>query len=208
MKLKDKTQDITADLNFIRGIYLKLLNILPSFDVTDRKVLPYGLKAHTRSVSWLVEQVIVQQTKFRSKDLGITDVNFDLPDTCLHDCEIIVGNKKYFVNVKIHNTDGKENKNDIAAVEKLYFQYSVNQEYNLIYVCFGIKFKDIKIMFIKDYLEIFSPQFLPIYINPRNDKIQALYNHKPIMRSRKKFMDLLRIGSKSIVLKKYGKNKK
>ena len=208
MKLKDKTQDITADLNFIRGIYLKLLNILPSFDVTDRKVLPYGLKAHTRSVSWLVEQVIVQQTKFRSKDLGITDVNFDLPDTCLHDCEIIVGNKKYFVNVKIHNTDGKENKNDIAAVEKLYFQYSVNQEYNIIYVCFGIKFKDIKIMFIKDYLEIFSPQFLPIYINPRNDKIQALYNHKPIMRSRKKFMDLLRIGSKSIVLKKYGKNKK
>jgi len=208
MKLKDKSQNITTDLDFVRKVYIKLLNILPSFDVTDRKVLPYGLKAHTRSVSWLVEQVIVQQTKFRAKELGITDVNFDLPDTCLHDCEIIVGNKKYFVNVKIHNTDGKENKNDIAAVEKLYFQYSVNQEYNLIYACFGIKFKDIKILFVKDYLEIFSPQFLPIYINPRNDKIQALYNHKPIIRSRKIFMDLLRVGSKSIVLKKYGKNKK
>ncbi|MFZ1019827.1 MAG: hypothetical protein WAN61_02465 [Minisyncoccia bacterium] len=208
MKSKDETRDILADLDFIRGVYLKLLNILPSFDVTDRKVLPYGLKPHTRSVSWLVEQVIVQQTKFRAKELGITDVNFNLPDTCLHDCEIIVGKKKYFVNVKIHNIDGKENKNDIAAVEKLYFQYSANSEYNLVYACFGIKFKDIKISFIKDYLEIFSPQFLPIYVNPRNDKIQALYNHKPIMRSRKKFMDLLRTGSRSIVLKKYGKNKK
>lgn len=208
MKLKEETQDITTDLDFVKGVYLKLLNILPSFDVTDRKILPYGLKAHTRSVSWLVEQVIVQQTKFNAKNLGITDVNFDLPDTCLHDCEIMVGNKKYFINVKIHNTDGKENKNDIAAVEKLYFQYSVNSEYNLIYACFGIKFKDIKISFIKDYLEIFSPQFLPIYVNPRNDKIQALYNHKPIIRSRKKFMDLLRIGSRSIVLTKYGKNKK
>lgn len=206
--MQKEAQDIITDLDFIRKMYLKLLNILPSFDVTDRKVLPYGLKAHTRSVSWLVEQVIVQQTKFRAKDLGITDVNFDLPDTCLHDCEIVVGNKKYFVNVKIHNIDGKENKNDIAAVEKLYFQYSVNYEYNLIYACFGIKFKNIKIFFVKDYLEIFSPQFLPIYINPRNDKIQALYNHKPIMRSRKKFMNLLRTGSRSIVLKKYGKNKK
>ncbi len=205
MKIKKETQNIMTDLDFIREMYLKLLNILPSFDVTDRKVLPYGLKAHTRSVSWLVEQVIVQQTKFRAKDLGIVDVNFNLPDTCLHDCEIIVGDKKYFVNVKIHNTDGKENKNDIAAVEKLYFQYSANNEYNLIYACFGIKFQDIKISFIKDYLEIFSPQFLPIYINPRNDKIQALYNHKPIIRSRKKFMDLLRVGSRSIVLKKYGK---
>ena len=208
MKLKDKARSITTDLDFTREIYLKLLNLLPSFDITDRKILPYGLKPHTRSVSWLVEQVIVQQTKFRAKELGITDVNFDLPDTCLHDCEIMVGNKKYFINVKIHNTDGKENKNDIAAVEKLYFQYSVNPEYNLIYACFGIKFENIKISFIKNYLEIFSPQFLPIYINPRNDKIQALYNHKPIVRSRKKFMDLLRIGSKSIVLKKHGKNKK
>jgi hypothetical protein len=208
MKKRNETQNIISDLDFIKKVYLKLLNILPSFNVTDRKVLPYGLKPHTRSVSWLVEQVIVQQTKFRARELGITDVNFDLPDTCLHDCEIIVGKKKYFINVKIHNTDGKENKNDIAAVEKLYFQYSANNEYNLIYACFGIKFEDIKISFIKNYLEIFSPQFLPIYVNPRNDKIQALYNHKPIMRSRKKFMDLLRVGSKSIVLKKNEKNKK
>ena len=105
MKLKDKSQNITTDLDFVRKVYIKLLNILPSFDVTDRKVLPYGLKAHTRSVSWLVEQVIVQQTKFRAKELGITDVNFDLPDTCLHDCEIIVGNKKYIFSIlSIRNT--------------------------------------------------------------------------------------------------------
>ena len=208
MKLTRESKEIKDNLEFIKKVYLKLLNILPSFDVTDKKVLPYGLKPHIRSVSWLVEQVIVQQTKFRAKNLGITNVIFDLPDTCLHDCEIIVGKKKYFVNIKIHNIDSKENKNDIAAVEKLYFQYSVNHKYNLIYACFGIKFKEIKISFIKDYLEIFSPQFLPIYVNPRNDKIQASYNHKPIIRSRKKFMDLLRVGSRSIVLQKYGKNKK
>jgi len=163
-------------------------------------VLPYGLKPHTRSVSWLVEQVIVQQTKYRAKELKIEDVNFDLPDTCLHDCEITANGKKYYVNVKIHNMGGKENKNDISAVEKLYFQYTANPEYNLIYVCFGIRFENIKVCFDKNYLVLFSPQFMPIYINPRNDKIQATYRHSTILRTRKEFLELLKKNSKSIIL--------
>lgn len=111
---------IIKDIEFIRGIYKRLIAILPSFNITDKNILPYGLKPHTRSVSWLVEQVITQQTKYRAKQLGLADVNFDMPDTCLHDCEIQVGEKIYYVNVKIHNVAMRENKNDIAAVEKLY----------------------------------------------------------------------------------------
>lgn len=29
------------------------------FNITDEDILPYGLKPHTQSVSWLVEQVII-----------------------------------------------------------------------------------------------------------------------------------------------------
>ena len=192
---------IFDDIKFLKSVYLKLLEILPSFNVTDKKVLPYGLKPHTRSVSWLVEQVITQQTKYRAKELGLDDVDFSMPDTCLHDCEITVKKKKYFVNIKIHNMGGKENKNDISAVEKLYLQYLANSNYELIYVCLGIKFQGIKIIFDKNYMQVFSPQFLPIYVNPRNDKIQALYTHKPIERNRKEFLNLLQKNSKSIVLK-------
>lgn len=199
--MKNEIKNIEEDLKFVKNVFLKLLMILPSFNITDSKVLPYGLKAHTRSVSWLVEQVITQQTKYNAKKLGVDEVKFNFPDTSLHDCEIIVGGKSYFVNVKIHNIEGKENKNDIAAVEKLYFQYSVNKSYALIYACFGVKFKNVKISFIKDYLEIFSPQFLPIYVNPRNDKIQATYRHNKIYRTRKDFLKMLKEKSKSIILK-------
>lgn len=199
--MDNEIKKIEKDMEFIKGIYLKLLTILPNFDITNKKVLPYGLKAHTRSVSWLVEQVITQQTKYNAKILDVDRVNFDFPDTSLHDCEISVDNESYFINIKIHNIDGKENKNDISAVEKLYFQYSVNKNYNLIYACFGIKFENIKITFNKDYLEVFSPQFLPIYVNPRNDKIQATYRHKKIHRTRDEFLKMLRKKSKSIILK-------
>jgi hypothetical protein len=192
---------VKEDILFVEKTFRKLLTILPSFDVTSREILPYGLKPHTRSVSWLVEQVITQQTKFHAAKLGINDANFDFPDTCLHDCELALGARRYYVNVKIHSMTGKENKNDIAAVEKLYMQYSAQPSYNLIYACFGVRFEDVRIHFDKDYLAMFSPQFMPIYVNPRNDKVQAFYHHEPDFRSRAAFLELLRKNSRSIVLK-------
>ncbi|MDR0675485.1 MAG: hypothetical protein LBF97_00385 [Elusimicrobiota bacterium] len=198
--MKDKNIiTILNDIKYIKNIYKDLIKILPSFDITDTKILPYGLKAHTRSVSWLVEQVINQQTKYNKKVLNLDEVDFDMPDTSLHDCKIIKDNKTYYINVKI-KIDGKENKNDISAVEKLYFSYQSNKNYNLIFVCFGIKFSDITISFDKNYLEIFSAQFLPIYINPRNDKIQAKYRHNPEIRTRENFLKLLKEKSTSIKL--------
>jgi hypothetical protein len=195
-------QQVKNELKFVEDVFRKLLKILPSFDLTNEKILPYGLKPHTRSVSWLVEQVITQQTKFNAKQLGLTDAKFDFPDTCLHDCELMQGTKSSFVNVKIHSMAGKENKNDIAAVEKLYMQYSAEPTYNLIYACFGVHFKNIHISFDAEYLRLFSPQFLPIYVNPRNDKVQAFYHHERQERSRPEFLELLRQSSKSIVLRK------
>jgi len=195
-----QTKKILDDINYLNNIFTDLLEILPSFKITDKKVLPYGLKPHTRSVSWLVEQVITQQLKYNRNKLKIDKVFFDLSDTCLHDCEIRSKNETYFVNIKVHNMAKKENKNDIAAVEKLYMQYSSNSNYNLISVCFGIHFENIIVKFDTAYLVLFSPQFMPIYINPRNDKIQAFYHHESKYRTRQEFLDLLKNSSKSIIL--------
>jgi len=73
-------QNVLQEIETIRSIYQRLFQFLPSFNVTDKKVLPFGLKPHTRSISWLVEQVITQQTKHRKKALGLESVDFDMPD--------------------------------------------------------------------------------------------------------------------------------
>ena len=201
MDKQKEIKNILEDIDFLKAVYTKLITILPDFNITDEKILPYGLKPHTRSVNWLVEQVITQQTKYHAKQLGVQDVKFDMPDTCLHDCETKHNKKIYYVNVKIHNVAMKENKNDIAAVEKLFMQYKINPSYNLIYACFGVIFQNVKIKFDSNYLCLFSPQFLPIYVNPRNDKIQAYYHHKPARRTRIEFLKLLRDNSRSIILR-------
>ena len=192
---------IRTELGEMRDLFSRVVKIIPRFDITDPKILPYGLKPHTRSVSWIVEQVIVQQAKHKRKKLQIQDVKFDLPDTCLHDCEIIKSKKKkYFVNIKITNTDKKQNKNDIAAVEKLFMQYSANFNYRLIYAVFQFDFNNTTIIFNKDEVHTFSPQFLPIYINPRNDKLQAYYYSEREERTREDFLQLLKQNSTSIKL--------
>lgn len=200
MTLKSEVKLIKDEMNVVKSIFLSTVNLIPSFNITDEKVLPYGLRAHTRSISWIVEQVITQQAKFHAKKLGITDVDFEMPDTCLHDCVIIVDKDRYFVNVKIHNMGGRKNKNDISAVEKLYLQYNANPNYRLIYACFGINFQNLTISFENEAVHVFSPQFLPVYVNPRNDKIQAYYHHEQIYRSRQDFLRLLRENSRSIIL--------
>lgn len=192
---------IVREMEVVQSILQGTLAIVPSFDITDPKILPYGLKPHTRSISWIVEQVITQQTKCNAKQLGLQDVDISMPDTSLHDCIIVSKDgERYFVNIKIHKSDGKKNKNDISAVEKLYMQYNANSNYRLIYACFGIRFENVTITFPERRVHVFSPQFLPIYINPRNDKIQSYYEHTPVHRTRAEFLQLLRQESKSIVL--------
>ena len=196
----DEIDLIKQELSIIKDFFLRVVQIVPNFDIADPKILPYGLKPHTRSVSWIVEQVIVQQAKFNSAQLGVRDVKFDMPDTSLHDCIVLQNEfEKYYVNIKITSST-RRNKNDIAAVEKLFMQYQANPNYRLIYAVFSFSFNNTRISLLQDSIHTFSPQFLPIYINPRNDKIQAYYDAPLEERTREEFLTLLRDNSTSITL--------
>ena len=107
---------IYQEMERMKNIFSSVVRIIPKFNLTDPKILPYGLRPHTRSVSWIVEQVITQQTKYSRRAPGIQNVDIDMPDTCLHDC-VVTGNnrEKYYINVKITNANVKPSKNDIAA---------------------------------------------------------------------------------------------
>ena len=198
----DEIELIHSELETMKDFFDRVVQIIPSFEITDSRILPYGLKPHTRSISWIAEQVIVQQAKYNRRGLGIKDVDFSMPDTSLHDCIVEKDDdEKYYVNIKITNAaNRRRSKNDIAAVEKLFMQYKANAEYRLIYAVFGFIFSNTTISFVRDGIHVFSPQFLPIYVNPRNDKIQAYYSAEPEERTRDEFLNLLQVESKSIVL--------
>ncbi len=92
--LENEIALIVREMEIVKSVFQATVKLIPSFDITDAKVLPYGLRAHTRSIAWIVEQVITQQTKFHAAQLGLNDVEFEMPDTCLHDCIIYKGEEK------------------------------------------------------------------------------------------------------------------
>ena len=94
-------EQINRELDTMHEFFLNVVQIIPSFDITNPEILPYGLKPHTRSVSWIAEQVIVQQAKYNRRALGVEDVDFSMPDTSLHDCVVFKTDvEKYFINIK------------------------------------------------------------------------------------------------------------
>jgi hypothetical protein len=198
--MDSQVEEVKENLEFIQNLCLKVINNISTFEVACEAALPYGLKPHTRSVSWLVEQVLVQRFKHDAEKMKIGKVDYDLPDTALHDLIIHVGDKNLPINIKTHQVQKKQNKNDISAVEKLYKAYVNDPAYNLYYAAFGIEFVGRNIQFVRDSVHCFSPQFMPIYVNPRNDKIQAYYQHEVTMRSRKQFLAELSAASTSIKL--------
>ena len=81
----DEIRLINEELATMQDLFERVVEIIPNFDITNPEILPYGLKPHTRSVSWIAEQVIVQQAKYNRETLGIGDVDFSMPDTSPHD---------------------------------------------------------------------------------------------------------------------------
>lgn len=195
MSLKSEINLINSEMEVVKEIFLATLNLLPSFNITDSTILPYGLRAHTRSISWIAEQAIAQQAKLNAEKLGISDVKLDFGDTDIVDCIIINGENHYPINIKIFQTPLKKTKNDIASLTKLYEFYNQNPSNRIIYACFGFRFDGLSVKFSndKDNLIVFSPQFAnEFYNNSGNNKIQFKYKHNPVERTRDEFLKILK----------------
>jgi len=178
---------------FLKKTFSDLVEEIRSFNVVDSKLLPYGFKPHTRSISWIAEQVILQQAKAKAGKLGFKDVIFSGKDTDVFDCIVLPKDGgKIYVNVKVTNIDGKHNKNDISAAERLYNFLIDHDDGSLFYVVMGIQFKNTKVIFSKEQVLVFSPVLLPeIYVNSKNAKLQAYYDAPPVERTTLDFLELL-----------------
>ncbi|MCY7376565.1 MAG: hypothetical protein LH472_11425 [Pyrinomonadaceae bacterium] len=186
---------INSELEIVKNVFLETVNLIPLFDIADSKVLPYGLKPHTRSISWIAEQVIAQQAKLNAGKLGITDVDIDFPDADVIDCVIVKGANRYPVNIKIFQIPSSNSINDIASLTRLYEFYNEGISNRISYVCFGFEFDNVSVKLSTDVnnLIVFSPQLADkFYINLGNNKIQFKYKHPTTERTRNEFLEILK----------------
>jgi hypothetical protein len=177
----------------IESIFKELVGTIKEFSILEEKLVPEGLKLIARSVSWLIEQIVVQNLRKDSKNYGIEEV-IDPPDNVsIYDCKIRFSGEDqwYHINIKtsLIQTD-ERNRFDVSKASKLVKMYESTQDFHLILIIIKIHIEGVKIAF-KDAKAINIAWVPEIYYNRANHNLQTSFG-APVIRSNQEFVELLK----------------
>lgn len=170
-----------------------LIGDVPSFTVLDQKILPYGLKQHTRSICWLAEQVILQNIKKRMQQYGLSSYEDPVSDISAWDAKLGFNgiSAPSYVNIKVSDVTKPKRKNDIASVKKLLKFYQDFPSAHLFYVVLMLEFDGNVIHFRRAPIVRYYPWVDNFVVNPRNHHIQSVYESTILERSTDEFLNQL-----------------
>jgi len=179
-------------VNLKKSIECVLSNI-PKFQILDNTIVPEGLKPIARSISWIVEQVVIQNLRQYGKKCEIEKVINSPHALTQYDCIIKLKNiqKEYHVNLKTSLTSTRHNSRfDISKALKLIQLYKENPDMMLFVVVIKVEFNKLTINF-KDLI-IFNVACTPdIYYNRANHNLQSKCDGTYIQRTNKEFVNEL-----------------
>lgn len=171
----------------------EVIRSVRGFRVLDETLVPEGLRPHTRSICWLVEQVILQNAKLNSATFGFRDFQYPATDISVWDAKFRLVSmpevEPVFVNIKISDVTRPSRRNDFASVKALLDFYEGEPNAVLLCVIFKFRFSNVRVVFegeplVKNYAWI--DEFV---VNPRNEHLQALYECGQIEKSTQQFID-------------------
>lgn len=187
-------QEIIEDMKQVENAIQISLKKIGKFKVLDESLVPYGLKPIARSISWLVEQIVVQNLKKYKTECGLSAVK-DPPNALTqYDCilKLDCTKKELFVNLKTSLTTTDETGNfDISKAPKLVKFYEQNPEAVLLVAIIRVSIDGVWVEFKKPI--IFNVAWVPkIYYNRANHNLQSTADGTQIRRSNSEFVEALK----------------
>lgn len=185
----------------LKNLARKILNEI-SFDVINpESKIPLGFKKHTRSISWLAEQVISQHLMVNKKKYDLEKFEISETDISVFDFKIKFKDFKdiIYVNSKITWVQQKKQRNDMSSIKKLYTFYKENKNAKLFYLIFAFDYFGSKNNEIKFLDNIICGEYIKMkdfYLNPRNEHLQAFYDVENIERSYDEFLEIIKLKQK------------
>ena len=215
-QIKKDIKLLQSSFNYITKNVGRGTSIRDGFQIIDPALVPEGLPAHTRSIAWVIEEVVRQAgNRLEKSDPNYKKITqFDEIKKWESDIDIIdylillVGSEKIYVNVKMHNIEKKEGKNDINQGSKVFAHFKSDPDFRFYYCVVNFEFTgktNTSISFTKEQPTIFYiPWVKDVYVNPKNGHLQATYAKKDYSpKNVGSFLDLLEKQlNKTDVLKK------
>ena len=204
--------------NKLQKLSRRILNEISFEVINPESKIPLGFKKHTRSISWLAEQVITQhlETNQKKYDLELfetskTDISvYDFSQACAYDNFILISvydfkikfkdiKELIYVNSKITWIQQKKQRNDMSSIKKLFKFYEEHKNVKLFYLIFPFEYfgpKGNKIKFLENVTCGEYIKMKDFYLNPRNEHLQAFYEVENVDRTYSEFLEIIKTKQK------------
>jgi hypothetical protein len=161
-----------------------------NFKILDENLVPEGLKPIARSISWLMDQITVQNLRRYKDDCGIEEVDDPPHGLTQYDCVVRMrnDNRKYYLNVKtsleITELGGRF---DISKARRLIQIYRESPDLVLLVCIIRVDLDNVWVRF-KSAI-VFNVAWIPeIYYNRANHNLQSSCNGTQTFRTNGKFI--------------------
>ena len=166
------------------------------FQLIEPSVVPEGLKQIARSISWIVEQVVVQNLRKYRPVNNILSVEDPPHNLTQYDCLIKypLDTNDYFINIKTSLSQTPTNSRfDVSKASRLIDFYTVNPNAYLILAIVKVDMRNTDVIFRNTI--VFNVSWMTdIYYNRANHNVQTSLpngNDSLIMRSNLEFITIL-----------------
>ncbi len=175
----------------------KIANQINFSVISPKERIPYGFKKHTRSISWLAEQVITQHIRFNKKKYNLEIFEESKTDISVFDFKIKFKdtNETLYVNSKITWIKQKKQRNDMSSIKKLINFFEENRKAKLFYLIFPFDYNGSNQNEIKFTNKIICGEYIKMedfYLNPRNEHLQSFYDVPNVERSYSDFLEIIK----------------
>lgn len=182
------------DIQKIKQSIDTIISEIGSFQIIDPVVVPEGIKPIARSVSWLVEQVMVQNLRAKKTQLGLEYVNDPQNNVDQYDCilKYVNDEKHYYVNIKTSLVQTKSNTRfDVSKAPKLVEKYQENPNLILVIATIKVDIQGCKVILSNS--TVFNVAWIKdLYYNRANHNLQSNCDGSQIIRSNQEFVRLLK----------------
>lgn len=163
------------------------------FKILDENFVPEGLKPIARSISWLMDQITVQNLRRYRDEFGIEEVNDPPHGLTQYDCVIRMksDDRDYYLNVKTSLTITKlGGRFDISKARRLIQLYQENPNLVLLVAILRVDLDNVWVRF--NNVIVFNVAWIPdIYYNRANHNLQSRCNGTQTFRTNEEFVSEL-----------------
>lgn len=170
------------------------LGFIGEFEILDPVLVPDGLKPIARSISWLIEQIIIQNLKKNKERCGLQEVADPPHELTPYDCILRLKDDetRYHVNIKTSLTTTKHTSRfDISKADKLIQLYGENKDIILVVVIAKVGIKGVRVRFTDTI--VFNVAWTPdMYYNRANHNLQSKCDGTQTPRTNADFVEELK----------------